>query len=792
MKKTLTFLLFILFGAGSAFGQSGAYSSPAIGGSSGSSVTQSSVPVIWVTNGLLADYKMSPGDTVASLPDSSGSGNNATGTVGTAPTISASTAGLVCTGNGGVLLPAALNSALTIEAYVSYQSNSNTQAVNGIVFGNGNGAASNANGLALFFGSPGSNLVQGGGAVSVYGNSLRKTGGIDIMNGNAALIATMAASDHIYMNGVEPVFYFVQGASAGLQTTGVYQVCGTAAGSGLAAQTYFTGTIVRLRFFNRVLTAAEAAQDAAALAQYGQGQGFPPFLGGTEANNDQLFSLGDSILGGNGQPPWPVDFSIGAVNILEQSYQSSAEALSGQTFTSMNPLMANGILPLIRQNTLKNIFIPSLGINTDASFAVSLAYMKGQCTQVRLLGGKCLPMTVMSRTGADTTKNGFNPLIRQNWQTFADGLIDLASDPVLGADGASANATWFSDGLHPTALGQQRMAQIAARGINRLFGRKDTTSANTAVGNNIKNGRGINVQIFSAGSGSPVNEVFTTNTTAGSLLFCAMSWSSGQNLSTVTDSQTNTWTAVTAASTVASQKVQAWFTPNIVGGAETVILTFSASTTLVYVACNEYKDVATVTPLDANSPIATGTGTSLTSAAITTTQANDLLIGYAFVFGGPFITFNPGYVPSMVIRAQTASSVSTIGDQSAVAAASGYTNSITVSASATVGTGIAAFKGAAGTTTYYAFDSDVYINCNTTTNSVNIQLPTSVGMTGQTITVKNVTTSGANTCTVIPFGSETIDGAANITVANKATLVLQSKLVSLAASGTNWVQLQNN
>jgi hypothetical protein len=63
------------------------------------------------------------------------------------------------------------------------------------------------------------------------------------------------------------------------------------------------------------------------------------------------------------------------------------------------------------------------------------------------------------------------------------------------------------------------------------------------------------------------------------------------------------------------------------------------------------------------------------------------------------------------------------------------------------------------------------------------------GYTGQTLYLKNTNT---NTWTVTPFGSETIDGAANVSVASKATLELQSTLVSSAAGGCNWTQVQNN
>jgi len=50
----------------------------------------------------------------------------------------------------------------------------------------------------------------------------------------------------------------------------------------------------------------------------------------------------------------------------------------------------------------------------------------------------------------------------------------------------------------------------------------------------------------------------------------------------------------------------------------------------------------------------------------------------------------------------------------------------------------------------YLTDTDVCVNANPASASVTLQLPTAVGMTGQTVSIKNVQTSGANTVTVVP------------------------------------------
>ncbi len=86
-------------------------------------------------------------------------------------------------------------------------------------------------------------------------------------------------------------------------------------------------------------------------------------------------------------------------------------------------------------------------------------------------------------------------------------------------------------------------------------------------------------------------------------------------------------------------------------------------------------------------------------------------------------------------------------------------------------------------------DADVYIILGGSSSGQNFTLQSSVGYTGQNIYIKN---TNSNAWTVTPFGAETINGAANISVAAGATLVLQAVLVSPSTGGSNWISLQNS
>jgi hypothetical protein len=67
------------------------------------------------------------------------------------------------------------------------------------------------------------------------------------------------------------------------------------------------------------------------------------------------------------------------------------------------------------------------------------------------------------------------------------------------------------------------------------------------------------------------------------------------------------------------------------------------------------------------------------------------------------------------------------------------------------------------------------VNC--TANTFTIDLPTAVGISGQEYIIKN---SGSGTITIDPNGTETIDGAASISLG-------QFDSVTIISTGTNWI-----
>jgi len=71
----------------------------------------------------------------------------------------------------------------------------------------------------------------------------------------------------------------------------------------------------------------------------------------------------------------------------------------------------------------------------------------------------------------DSQKNAYNALILQQAKSAgADGIVDFAANPLMGADGANMGSTFLSDHTHPSATGEQLMAAAATNVLNYYFG----------------------------------------------------------------------------------------------------------------------------------------------------------------------------------------------------------------------------------------------------------------------------------------------------------------------------------
>jgi hypothetical protein len=141
-----------------------------------------------------------------------------------------------------------------------------------------------------------------------------------------------------------------------------------------------------------------------------------------------------------------------------------------------------------------------------------------------------------------------------------------------------------------------------------------------------------------ATSASTILASFPSNNTAGNLLIMVFRVNAAVTVTSVTDSQGNTWIVSPDGNiSTTGETYNFWYAQNCKAGANTVTLVISASdgTTM---CIGEYSGVATSGALDGHAAAA---GTS--SGNITTTTAGDLLIGYGANNTGTVFVAGAGY-----------------------------------------------------------------------------------------------------------------------------------------------------
>jgi hypothetical protein len=451
--------------------------------SSGSSGTGFSIP-----SGALADYQILPTETAAALVDYSGNGNTATGTVGTAPTIISGTGGLNCTGNGAVSIPAAVNSAKTILAFISYQSANDANYYNAVVTGT---TVNPAVSFMLYrppYPSGPQILTQELTTLAAWeagGNArvnFQGTGTVALAMG--ANTGSDAGLDLIYVNGVAPAYGLSSaiaqniqpggGNSTGVQSSGNFQICGAAAGTGFVSQTYATMQIYRLSFYSTVLTPQQVAQWNQAVVAAEAGKGVLVSNGST-SQSPSFVTLGDSQTFGANGTPYSLGMTLSGWNIFNQGINSFVVSRDGVVDWPYQGL------PDLAPSGAANIIHIWAGTNDEAlalGHTVTLGGIKSICALAHQAGSLCIIGDMISRTGLDTNKDALNPLIRQYWPSFADGLTDMASDAFIGADGAYSSSYFAGDNIHPSSqTSYNDLAQMAMRSAGRITGNRNWNTA---------------------------------------------------------------------------------------------------------------------------------------------------------------------------------------------------------------------------------------------------------------------------------------------------------------------------
>ena len=134
----------------------------------------------------------------------------------------------------------------------------------------------------------------------------------------------------------------------------------------------------------------------------------------------------------------------------------------------------------------------------------------------------------------------------------------------------------------------------------------------------------------SAAHGTPttLSLAFPSNTQAGDLLLVAFDYDSSVTPTSVTDSQGDVFTEVgSQLRSPGGALSRVYYAKNIKGGADTVTVTLSASSSYLEVYLSEYSGINTTNPIDAEVG-ASGNAGAVSSGSVKTTAAGDIIYGY--------------------------------------------------------------------------------------------------------------------------------------------------------------------
>lgn len=272
--------------------------------------------------------------------------------------------------------------------------------------------------------------------------------------------------DQLFNNGVEQPY-----STQGFTTVANFNVGNIDVG-GFTTHPFSGYESVTL-IYSRKLTAVENAQVAAVLNAFTQTRSnlvTPIPTASTTANN--IVCNGDSITDGLGVPnSWCTSalFNVGVPITISHPAAAGNKLISG-----MASNMAQDIIPYFSVTAPTNTSYVMGGINEFHYNTLTAAEVWGQATRAAAnMNYKHYPaiyIPMLSSTGLDTQKDAYNTLSIKNCFIYFAYCV-APDDPLLYADGASANTTYFqADGIHPTTAGQTLLALYASNAWKQVYG----------------------------------------------------------------------------------------------------------------------------------------------------------------------------------------------------------------------------------------------------------------------------------------------------------------------------------
>jgi lysophospholipase L1-like esterase len=245
-------------------------------------------------------------------------------------------------------------------------------------------------------------------------------------------------------------------------------------------QSGFLGTMYRAIAYPSQLSASNVQVVSAAIRNEVASRGVLTSPQPQALITPQLHAIGDSITIGAGvSTPWPSLLSLAN----QPNYTVTNWGIGGITMMAMQASEPNRVATMCAPSSGPAVAVLFAGTNDLAQVGGTASDVwSNAVSEIQILkqaGCRVFVGTMLSRAGTDATgntgdadKNAYDALIlSQAKAAGADGVIDFAANPLLGADNANASATYFQvDHVHPTQAGQAMLAAAASNTLNRYFG----------------------------------------------------------------------------------------------------------------------------------------------------------------------------------------------------------------------------------------------------------------------------------------------------------------------------------
>jgi lysophospholipase L1-like esterase len=435
--------------------------------------------------GATADFNFLEGSGTMLL-DTTGNGNNGTFVPGASPTWTPT--GLAFQPLQGVSLPAALNATQTFFTAIYINPITAGPQIGNlypVLLSSSNGATG-FNLMVSFYSPAGQNFLQNAYAPTLYVNNRPATVTPNLFSGFHVLAVVLGSgsgsTDHVYIDGSEVASYLTQGTSAGAQSAGNLFL-GTS-GAAPWQTSGFYGTLYRMRTYPTQLSAAAVQSVSASMAYEIASRGVVITPVPVPLATPQFHAIGDSITFGQGvATPWPSLLTLAN----QPAYSITDWGITGITLAAINGSESNRAALRCHSTAGPQIAVVFAGTNDFGLLTTSAASvftnLMGEVQTMKQAGCRVFVGTMLSRTGndpsgnsLDTDKDNYDALILSQARAGgADGIIDFAANPLLGADNANAGTFFQGDQIHPTQAGQALLAAAASNVLNFTFGANEAS-----------------------------------------------------------------------------------------------------------------------------------------------------------------------------------------------------------------------------------------------------------------------------------------------------------------------------